>query len=60
MSIPDYVLNEIKCCLHEDQHIILNYELHLKHFTGDLLELLIHPLHVLPPHLSRTGSKIMC
>ena len=23
MSIPDYVLNEIKCCLHEDQHIIL-------------------------------------
>jgi hypothetical protein len=22
-SIPDYVLNEIKCCLHEDPHILL-------------------------------------
>lgn len=22
-TIPDYVLNEIKCCLHEDQHILL-------------------------------------
>ena len=23
MSLPDYVLNEIKCCLNEEQHILL-------------------------------------
>jgi hypothetical protein len=22
-TIPEYVLNEIKCCFHEDQHILL-------------------------------------
>ena len=22
-SIPDYVFNDIRCCLHEDQHILL-------------------------------------
>jgi hypothetical protein len=24
MSLPDYVLKEIKCCLNEDQHILLD------------------------------------